>query len=458
MCGIFAVTGDKNASRLGYFSLYALQHRGQESAGIAVYDGREIHAHQGMGLVSQVFTEQDLERMQGSLGIGHIRYSTTGKPDIRNTQPFVFTAHGSNFAFAHNGNLTNAYELRKELEGRGAIFKASSDSEIFMHLISFALLDKSLEDAILYASEKVEGSFCFLLMNEGRLFVARDSYGFHPLVMGKNGENSFVFASETSAFDLIGAEYIRDVLPGEMIVIESDSTMRSRPLPKKTQVSQCIFELIYFARPDSQIFGEDVYACRKRMGAMMVKEKRVEADILIPFPDSGVYSALGAAQELKIPYEPALIRNHYVGRTFIQPSQSMRDFSSRVKLNPVSCEIKDKKLVVVDDSIVRGTTVRTRCAKLRDIGATEIHFRVSCPPIKFPCFYGIDFPSYKELVANKYDSDELADVLGLDSLHYLTIEGLKSCVSDPENYCYACFDGKYPAPIPKNADKMLFEL
>ncbi len=461
MCGIFGITGHEEASRLTYFGLYALQHRGQESAGITSFDGKHTHFHLGMGLVPDVFTEETLTKtLLGKTAIGHIRYSTTGKPERRNAQPLVVSMRGSMFALAHNGNLTNSFELRRELEDDGAIFQTSSDSEIFVHLISRLLSQFTIEEAILEATKRVKGAYCLLIMYQGKLIVVRDCHGFHPIVMGKMpGKNdSWVFASESCAFDLLEAEFLRSVDPGEMIVIESGATeYKSYRLPLNLPVKQCIFELVYFARPDSSIFGEDVFQCRKKMGAEIVKEMPAVADIVVPFPDSGVYSSLGAAQESNIPYEHALIRNHYVGRTFIQPSQSMRQFSVRVKINPVKSAIKDKKLLVVDDSIVRGTTVQTRCAKLRELGAKEVHFRVSCPPIKYPCFYGIDFPSPFELVANKHDVEQLSKVLGLDSLHYLSLEGLKSCVSESNKYCCACFDGKYPTEAPVMTDKYSLE-
>lgn len=461
MCGIFGVTGHKEASRLAYFGLYAQQHRGQESAGIASYNGKETFSHTGMGLVPDVFTEETLAKtLAGSTAIGHIRYSTTGKPEVRNAQPLVVSMRGTTLCLAHNGNLTNAYTLRKELEEVGTIFKTSSDSEIFVHLIAHALSGRTLEEAVLFATQKVEGAYCLLILNEGKLIAVRDPHGFHPLAIGAipDTPEAFVFASETCAFDLIGADFVRDVEPGEMIVIDRFATeIQSCKLPRKTIISQCIFELIYFARPDSGVFGEDVFACRKHMGQVLAKEKETHADMVVPFPDSGIYSSLGISQELGIPYEHALIRNHYVGRTFIQPSQSMREFSVRVKLNFVKSVINNKKLVVVDDSIVRGTTVKTRCNKLKELGAKEIHFRVSCPPIKYPCFYGIDFPSPEELVANKYEADELADVLELDSLHYLSLDGLRKCVAKPDNYCYACLNGVYPTSLPVQADKFALE-
>ncbi len=461
MCGIFGITGHKDAARLTYFGLYALQHRGQESAGISAYDGAKTRYHVGMGLVPDVFTENVLtEGLPGFAAIGHTRYSTTGKPEVRNIQPFVVRMRGTILSLAHNGNLTNAVQIKKKLEAEGTIFQTSSDSEIFVHLIARAMSDKTLEEAILHAVDQVEGAYSLLILHKGKMIALRDPHGFHPLLLGKvpNNEKSWVFSSESCAFDLLEADYIRSVKPGEMIVIEPQGKeIKSYELKKKVPVKQCIFELVYFARPDSTIFDEDVFQCRKKMGAELVKEMPAEADIVIPFPDSGVYCAVGVSQASGVPYEHALIRNHYVGRTFIQPSQTMREFSVRVKINPVKSAINHKRLLVVDDSIVRGTTVRTRCTKLRELGAEEVHFRVSCPPIKYPCFYGIDFPSPNELVANKHSLDQLTRVLGLDSLHYLTLQGLKNCVKSPDDYCCACFDGNYPTPLPEHVDKLALE-
>ena len=461
MCGIFGITGHEDAARLAYFGLYALQHRGQESAGIATWDaadGGETHVHIGMGLVPDVFTEEALQHLPGDVAIGHIRYSTTGKPERRNAQPLVVRMRGGmQLALAHNGNLTNAAELRAELEDDGAIFQTSSDSEIFVHLISHGLKGKTLEEAILAACSRVEGAYCLVILANGKLIALRDPHGFHPLSVGRM-DDAWVFASESCALDLLEAERLREVRPGEMIVAERGALdYRSYALPNPAPVRQCIFELVYFARPDSIIFGEDVYQCRKRMGLELVNEAPADVDCVIPFPDSGIYAALGVAQGAGVPYEHALIRNHYVGRTFIQPSQSMRQFSVRVKINPVHSMIENKRLFVVDDSIVRGTTVRTRVAKLRDMGASEVHFRVSCPPIKHPCFYGIDFPSAKELVAVQHAPESLAALLGLDSLHYLSLEGLKRSVSCPDHYCTACFDGVYPTALPVVQDKYSLE-
>ena len=430
---------------MAYFGLYALQHRGQESTGIASYDGRHIHVHAGMGLVPDVYDEPTLgQELQGNMAIGHVRYSTTGVSARRNSQPLVVRVRGIEMALAHNGNLTNAAELREELENIGAIFQTSSDSEIFVHLISHSLAGRTLEEAIMEACKRVRGAYSLVILSEGRLMALRDPHGFHPLVMGRV-DDAYVFASETCAFDLLEAEYIRDVAPGEMVIVEGDN-VRSCKLPGagEVPVRQCIFELVYFARPDSLVFGEDVYQCRKRMGHEMAREAPTNAELVMPFPDSGVYAAIGFAQAAGVPYEQAYIRNHYVGRTFIQPSQTMRNFGVRVKLNPVRSMIKNRRICIVDDSIVRGTTVRTRVVKLRELGAREVHFRVSCPPLRHPCFYGINFSSRGELVAANHPLEALPGLLNLDSLHYLTIEGLLNSVSEPDKYCLACFNGEYP--------------
>ena len=455
MCGIFGISGHEDSARLAYFGLYALQHRGQESAGITTWSNGVTHSHIGMGLVPEVFSEQALAKLPGNVAIGHVRYSTTGHPEPKNAQPLVVRMRGGiQLSLAHNGNLTNASELRTELEEKGAIFQTTSDSEIFVHLISFGLSGKTLEEAVLAACERVEGAYCLIILANNKLVAIRDPHGFHPLAIGRL-DNAWVFASESCAFDLLEAERIRGLRPGEMIVLEHDAReFKTYMLAKKAPVRQCIFELVYFARPDSIIFGEDVYQCRKRMGLELVAEAPANVDCVIPFPDSGIYAALGVAQGAGVPYEHALIRNHYVGRTFIQPSQSMRQFSVRVKINPVHSMIENKRLFVVDDSIVRGNTVRTRVAKLREMGASQVHFRVSSPPVKYPCFYGIDFASPAELVAVQHDAASLASLLGLDSLHYLSLDGLKRSVSHPDKFCTACFSGEYPTPLPKIQNKL----
>lgn len=447
MCGIFGISGHPEAARMAYFGLYALQHRGQESAGIAAYDGGHIHVHTGMGLVPDVFDEPTLGALlKGDKAIGHIRYSTTGASARRNAQPLVVRVRGIDIALAHNGNLTNAEALRAELEDCGAIFQTSSDSEIFVHLIAHNLTGKSVEEAILAACCRVQGAYSLVVLTDNKLMALRDPHGFHPLALGRVG-NAWVVASETCAFDLLEAEFVRTVDPGEMLVIENEN-LHSLVIPgsEGVPVRQCIFELVYFARPDSMVFGEDVYQCRKRMGFELAALGPSQADLVMPFPDSGVYAALGFSQASGIPYEHAFIRNHYVGRTFIQPSQSMRDFGVRVKLNPVRSIIRGKHICVVDDSIVRGTTVRTRVGKLRELGAKIVDFRVSCPPVRHPCFYGINFSSRGELVAANHRQEDLPRLLNLDSLCYLSVEGLLRSVSHPDNYCLACFTGNYPVP------------
>ena len=461
MCGIIGITGHEDAARLAYFGLYALQHRGQESAGIAAWDERTgtAHVHTGMGLVPDVFSEQDLRDLVGSAAIGHVRYSTTGKPQVRNAQPLaVRIKDGIQLALAHNGNLTNAADLRRILEDEGCIFQTTSDSEIFVHLIARELKGGDVAQAIRAACARVEGAYSLIIMANGTLYAVRDPHGFHPLSMARSGGSLF-FASESCAFDLLEADYVREVRPGEMVIaVAGGADCRSVSLSGAgAPARQCIFELVYFARPDSIVFGEDVYQCRKRMGENMMREAPADADCVIPFPDSGVYAALGAAQESGIPYEHALIRNHYVGRTFIQPSQSMRQYNVRVKINPVRSMIHGRSLCVVDDSIVRGTTIRTRVAKLRDMGAKAVHFRVSSPPVLHPCFYGIDFPSPSELIATTCDAEKLASMLGLDSLHYLSLQGLLASVSRPEHYCTACFTGEYPTRPPAVRGKMSLE-
>ncbi len=459
MCGIFAISDHPESARMAYFGLYALQHRGQESAGIATcydraFEGHKanaIRSHGDMGLVPDVFTEQNLDELTGNMAIGHVRYSTAGSSVRINTQPIVVRVRGIEIALAHNGNLVNVKELRAELESKGSIFQSDSDSEIFVHLIAHCLLDMPLEEAVLAACDKAEGAFSLVIMSQGKIIALRDPHGFHPLAIGRTGE-SYVVASETCAFDLLEAEYIRSIEPGEMLIIDQGE-LKSRKLLKagSVPVRQCIFELVYFARPDSIIFDETVYSCRKRMGSFLADEARADADLVMPFPDSGIYSAVGYAERSKIPYEHAFIRNHYVGRTFIQPTQSMRNFGVRVKLNPVQAIIKGKSVCVLDDSIVRGTTVTTRVAKLREFGVKEVHFRVACPPVRFPCFYGVDFATSDELVANNYEISELPSVLNLDSLHYLSMEGLKKAVNDKNSYCCACFDGQYPTKLPSNS-------
>ncbi|OAG26865.1 amidophosphoribosyltransferase [Thermodesulfatator autotrophicus] len=455
MCGIIGVFGHNEAAKIAFFGLYALQHRGQESAGIVTSDGKEAYEHRALGLVAEVFNEPILQKLKGHLAVGHVRYSTTGSTTTKNTQPF-FVIHGKRtFALAHNGNLVNAHLLRTELEKQGSLFQTSMDSEIIVHLIAKSL-KKGLVEAIRDTMEVIEGAYSVILLSQDKLVAFRDPHGFRPLALGMlNG--GYILASETCAFDLVQAQYLRDIEPGEILVID-ESGLNSYKGVESKETAHCIFEFIYFARPDSNIFGQNVYNFRKQLGFQLAEECPIKADFVMPFPDSGNYAAIGYAQATGLPFEMGVIRNHYVGRTFIQPSQSMRDFSVRVKLNPVKDILKGKKVAVVDDSLVRGTTSRTRVKAIREAGAFEINMLISCPPIKFPCFYGIDFPSRGELIAAKHSVEEIRRYLELDRLHYLSLEGLiKAAGGNHKRFCLACFNGKYPVPIKIPVHKEILE-
>ncbi|MDQ7833916.1 MAG: amidophosphoribosyltransferase [Humidesulfovibrio sp.] len=455
-CGLFGIYGHPEAARMAYFGLYALQHRGQESAGIVTWDGQGIREQRGMGLVNEVFNERHLgKELKGTVALGHIRYSTTGVSLIRNAQPFLVRFKDWHIGVGHNGNLVNTLELRRELENDGSIFQTTMDTEVFVHLIAKHMNGSTIEEAIIKACSRVKGAYSLLILANNKLIAVRDPHGIRPLCLGRLNDN-YVFASETCAFDLIEAEYIRQVEPGEMIVIEN-GRLTSHRLLEKAPKRQCIFELIYFARPDSMVFDEGVYERRKAMGARLAVEAPVDADFVMPFPDSGNYAAVGYSQASGLPLELAMIRNHYVGRTFIQPSQDMRNFSVRVKLNPVRSMIEGKRILIVEDSIVRGTTIRTRVKKLREMGAREIHMRVSCPAIRFPCFYGIDFSSKGELIAATTPVHDIARFIGLDSLHYLSIPGLLDSVVEKDAHCLACFDGNYPIAPCAHQGKMCLE-
>jgi amidophosphoribosyltransferase len=442
-CGVCGIFGHEDAAKLTYFGLYALQHRGQESAGIVTSDGSQINLHKGMGLVPEVFTEEIIQKLNGHIAVGHVRYSTTGASDIINAQPFTATHQGSTVAVAHNGNLVNIRSLRDELEKKGSIFQSTMDSEVVIHLLA-RCFNHDFDRALVETFESLKGAYSILLLTEDKMIAVRDPGGFRPLCLGKLSNGGYIVASETCALDLVEAEYLRDIEPGEILII-AKNTMRSLHLDSQQQQSFCIFEQVYFARPDSHIFGNNVYLSRKRMGAMLAKECQLDADFVMPFPDSGNYAAIGYSQASGIPLEMGVIRNHYVGRTFIQPTQSMRDFSVRVKLNPIRAFLQGKRVVIIDDSIIRGTTGRCRVKSLREAGVKEVHMLISCPPTKHPCFYGIDFPSGGELIANEKSVEEIRRYLGLDTLYYLSLEGLLEAVGGPaETYCKACFDGKYP--------------
>jgi amidophosphoribosyltransferase len=455
MCGIFGIYGHKDAARLTYLGLYALQHRGEESAGIIASDGKKIKVHKGMGLVSDVFQESTMKSLRGNLAIGHVRYSTTGSSISKNIQPFLVAHRKGHMSVAHNGNLVNTLKLRREMEEEGSIFQTSMDSEIMVHLIA-KFRDKDLKEKVKKAFSQLEGAYSVTLIINDTLVGARDPHGFRPLCIGKL-DDAYILASETSALDLIQAQYVREVEPGEIVFIDNKGLRSIKPFLKK-QHSFCIFEYIYFARPDSNIFGKNVYLTRKRLGKQLAKEHPVKADLIMPIPDSGNYAALGFAEESQIPYEIGMIRNHYIGRTFIQPSQFIRDFRVKVKLNPIKDVLKSKRIVIVEDSIVRGTTSKARVKTLREAGAKEIHMRVSCPPLISPCFYGIDFPTKKELIASNRTVESIRDFIRLDSLKYLSLEGmLKSMFLPKEDFCTACFTGKYPTWLPKKISKKMLE-
>jgi amidophosphoribosyltransferase len=454
-CGIFAVYGHEDAAKLAYFGLYALQHRGQESAGIVASDGARVVSHKAMGLVPDIFDEPTLDRLGGHVALGHVRYSTTGSSLVVNAQPFTVKHSGRSLAVAHNGNFINARALRGVLEEGGSIFQSTMDSEIVLHLMARSM-KKGLEEAVLEMSGLIQGAYSMVLMTEDTLIAIRDRNGFRPLCLGRlNG--SHIVSSETCALDLVEAEYVREIEPGEILIIDAKGP-RSLHMEGPARRSQCIFELIYFARPDSSVFGENVYAFRKRQGRLMAEEFPVRADLVMPFPDSGNYAAIGYAQASGIPLEMGMIRNHYVGRTFIQPSQSMRDFGVKVKLNPVRELLNGQRVLIIEDSIIRGTTARTRIQTLRKVGAKEIHMLVSCPPHRFPCPYGIDFSSRGELIAAYKSVEEIRAFASLDSLGYLSLENLVRATSLPrETLCLACFDGNYPVPLEEEVSKFSLE-
>jgi amidophosphoribosyltransferase len=451
-CGVCGIYGHEDSSKLTYFGLYALQHRGQESAGIVTSNGEKVTSYKNMGLVPEVFSEEILRTLKGNISIGHVRYSTTGASNITNTQPLMVTHKGRTLAVAHNGNLTNSLTLRRDLEERGSIFQTTMDSEVVLHLMARAT-HKTLDQALSETFLAMKGAYSMLLMTPDIMVAVRDPDGFRPLCIGKLNNGGYIIASETCALDLVEAKYLRDVEPGEVIIFQ-DGKMRSLfPWPKQS-TNFCIFEQVYFARPDSDIFGISVYVARKKMGEILAREAKIDADFVMPFPDSGNYAALGYSQASGIPMEMGVIRNHYVGRTFIEPTQSMRDFNVKVKLNPVRGFLKDKRVIIVEDSIIRGTTGKSRVRALREAGAKEVHMVVSCPPTRHACYYGIDFPSSSQLIACNKTNAEIAQYLGLDSLHYLSLEGLVEATGmSKDNFCLACFNGVYPVEPDKSFTK-----
>lgn len=452
-CGVVAIYGHPEASKLAYLSLYALQHRGQESAGIAASDGEQLRLHKSMGLVSDIFTADALALVPGSLAIGHTRYSTTGDSALLNAQPIMVECNKGKIALAHNGNITNALEVRGQLDQQGSIFQTTSDTEVIVHLIARSR-EETLADAMADSLRRLEGAFSLVMLTRDRVFAARDPRGFRPLVMGRiSGQaahraDTIVFASETCAFDLIGATYEREVKQGELVIVGPEGVHSRFYSPQQPQ-SSCIFEHVYFSRPDSMVFGRAVQQSRDAMGRQLALESPVNADIVVPVPDSGVTAAMGFSHESGIPVQFGLIRNHYVGRTFIEPEQRVRDFGVKLKLNPVRHVLAGKRVVLIDDSIVRGTTSKKIVRMVRDAGAKEVHMRISCPPTISPCYYGVDTPSKNQLIAANKSVEEIREYIGADSLAYLSLEGLRKAAGEGDDkvYCTACYTGKYPTKL-----------
>jgi amidophosphoribosyltransferase len=449
-CGVFGVFGHPEAANLAYLGLYALQHRGQESAGIVSSDGTELHLHRAMGEVEEIFQPSVLAQLPGSLAIGHTRYSTAGDKALLNAQPIMIDCNKGKVALGHNGNLTNAAEWRRKLEHRGSIFQTNSDTEVIVHLIARSQA-RNLSGAIGDALNQVEGAYSLLVLTQDELYAVRDPRGFRPLVLGKlttpGGFQAWLVASETCAFDLLNAQYVREIEPGEMVRI-SKSGIESIHFAPEKPIQQCIFEHVYFSRPDSIIFGRSVNESREMLGRLLAKEHPANADLVVPVPDSGVPAAVGYALESKIPFRMGLIRNHYIGRTFIEPSQAIRNFGVKLKLNPIRGLIEGKRIVLVDDSIVRGTTSRKIVRMVREAGAKEVHVRISCPPTISPCYYGVDTPTREELIGSSNTPEEICKFLGADSLGYLSLAGLKQAVGDTQGkFCTSCYTGVYPTDL-----------
>ncbi|MCI0407867.1 MAG: amidophosphoribosyltransferase [Acidobacteria bacterium] len=448
-CGVFGIFGHPEAAHLTYLGLHALQHRGQESAGIVSSDGSRLFAERGMGQVGKVFTKSHLERLAGTMAIGHVRYSTAGESKLINAQPLRIESHRGEMAIGHNGNLVNASQIRNDLERSGSIFQTTSDTETILHLIARSQKE-SLEEAIVDALGQVEGAYSLVFLFPGKMIAVRDPRGFRPLSLGRIGSSTIV-TSESCALDLIDAEFVRDIKPGEMIVVTEDGTSSYHPFPA-VQPAPCIFEYVYFARPDSLLYGRSVNVVRKRLGRELAKEQPADADLVVPVPDSGVSAALGFAEESGLPFEFGLVRNHYVGRTFIEPRQSIRHFGVKLKLNTVRNLIAGRRIVLVDDSIVRGTTSRKIVSMVRSAGAKEIHVRISCPPTTGPCHYGIDTPRRSELIASSHSVEEICKYIQADSLGYLSRDGMYRAVGDLKaEFCDACYTGNYPVPIPRES-------
>ncbi|MBI1949847.1 MAG: amidophosphoribosyltransferase [Acidobacteria bacterium] len=448
-CGVFGVFHHPEAANLTYLGLHGLQHRGQESAGIVSSSGERLYEEKGMGQVARIFKKKQLRRLKGDLAIGHVRYSTAGKSSLVNAQPLVIDSCKGELGIAHNGNLVNAYSLRDVLEKDGSIFRTNSDTEVVLHLIARSRKD-DLEAAIVDALKQVQGAYSLIFIARDRIIGVRDPRGFRPLSLGQLGDAQ-VISSESCAFDFIDAAFVRDVEPGEMVVISAAGVKSYRPFPPEP-VSQCIFEYVYFSRPDSLVFGRGVHEIRKRLGRELAREQPVEADVVVPVPDSGMYAALGFSEESRIPLEFGLVRNHYVGRTFIEPRQSIRHFGVRLKLNPVRALLQGKRVVLIDDSIVRGTTSRKIVSMVRSAGAREVHMRISSAPTVGPCYYGVDTPRRAELIASSHTVDEIRRHIRADSLGYLSLQGMYRAVGESRSFCTACYTNKYPVPFPKEEE------
>ena len=452
-CGVFGIAGHPDAANLTYLGLYALQHRGQESAGIASSDGKRVSLSRAMGYVADCFDEEKLNELSGSLAIGHVRYSTAGESNLVNAQPILIDCSHGEISLCHNGNIVNATELRQQLVREGSIFQTSSDTEVILHLYARSQA-VTAEDAIIESVSQIRGAFSIVMLTKDKLIAVRDPHGFRPLAVGRLGDATVV-CSETCALDLIGATYIRDVEPGEVLVI-SKSGMRSYKPFAEASPAHCIFEHVYFARPDSYVFGQSVNEVRTELGRELAREAAVDADVVVPIPDSGVCAALGYAEESGVPFKMGLIRNHYVGRTFINPQQAIRHFKVKVKLNPVKSILEGKRVLLIDDSIIRGTTSQKIVRMIRAAGASEVHMRISCPPTISPCYYGIDTPRRSELIASSNSVEDIREYLNADSLSYLSLEGMLSSVGlRARTYCTSCFTGKYPVEFPRDEDAYL---
>ncbi len=452
-CGVFGIFGHRESANMTYLGLYALQHRGQESAGIAVSDGGVVRVTKQMGYVADIFDGQTLSQLPGHAAIGHVRYSTAGESRLANAQPFLIDCAHGQFSICHNGNLTNADSLRNDLVSQGSIFQSGSDTEVVLHLYARSK-GKSVEDAVIDSVTQLQGAFSFLMLTSDRMIAVRDPHGFRPLALGRLGE-AFVVCSETCALDLIGATYVRDVEPGELLIISAGGVKSLKPFGP-APLAHCVFEHVYFSRPDSYVFGKSVNEVRTNLGRVLAREQRVDADVVVPVPDSGVCAAMGFADEANIPLRMGLIRNHYVGRTFIQPQSSIRHFAVKVKLNPVRSILAGQRVILVDDSLVRGTTSRKIVRMVRAAGAKEVHVRISCPPTISPCFYGVDTPRRSELMAATHTLEEIRTYLDCDSVAYLSLDGLMHAVGEgSDHYCSSCYTGQYPIAFPRDEHSYL---